>query len=43
MGKAHKQELYCYLEPGSVIVDPWRSFDRKQNEFKVVHYGDTRK
>jgi len=43
MGKSHKQELYCYLEPGSVIVDPWRTFDKKQNEFKVVHYGDTRK
>ena len=42
MGKVHKQELYCYLEPGSVIVDPWRAFDRRQNEYKVIHYGDTR-
>ena len=42
MGKAHKQQLYCYLEPGSVIVDPWRAFDKRTNEFKVIHYGDTR-
>ena len=42
MGKAHKQQFYCYLEPGSVIVDPWRAFDKRTNEYKVIHYGDTR-
>ena len=37
----YKDQLYCYLEPGSIIVDPWRKFN--SSEFEVVHYGNTRK
>ena len=35
-----KQELYCYLEKGSVIVDPWRQYE--DDRYKVIHYGNTR-
>ena len=38
----HIDNLYCYLEPGSIIVDPWRKFDKNTNEYQVIHYGDTR-
>jgi UDPglucose 6-dehydrogenase len=37
----YKDQLYCYLEPGSIIVDPWRKF--KSTEFEVIYYGNTRK
>jgi len=33
--------LYCHLDPGSIIVDPWRKF--KSTEFEVIYYGNTRK
>ncbi len=42
MGKSHKQELYCTLEEGSIIVDPWRSYPKNQKKYKVIHYGNTR-
>jgi len=35
------QALYCYLEKGSVIVDPWRQYE--DDRYKVIHYGNTRK
>lgn len=35
-----KQELYCFLSEGSIIVDPWRKF--KDERYKVIHYGNTR-
>jgi UDPglucose 6-dehydrogenase len=34
------QGLYCIIEKGSIVVDPWRTF--KSNELKVIHYGNTR-
>lgn len=34
------QDLYCYLEKGSVIVDPWRQYE--DDRYKVIHYGNTR-
>ena len=37
----YKDKLYCYLEPGSIVVDPWRKFF--SSDFKVIHYGNTRK
>jgi len=37
----YKDQLYCYLEPGSIVVDPWRKFF--SSDFKVIHYGNTRK
>jgi len=38
----HEDQLYCILQAGSVIVDPWRKFERKSNEYQVIHYGNTR-
>ena len=40
-GEQKEQELYCDLEPGSVIVDPWRQY-KTNNDYKVIHYGNTR-
>jgi len=34
------QGLYCEIEPGSIVVDPWRTY--KNPNVKVVHYGNTR-
>ena len=36
------QELYCYFEEGSVIVDPWRTFNDEKDRYTVVYYGNTR-
>lgn len=36
------QELYVNLEPGSVIVDPWRTYPQDNTNYKVIHYGNTR-
>jgi len=35
------QNLYCKIEKGSVIVDPWRKFP-KSDDLVVIHYGNTR-
>ena len=40
-GAQQEQELYMDLEPGSVIVDPWRQYTT-QKDYKVIHYGNTR-
>ena len=34
--------LYCELDPGCIIVDPWRQFPKDSNYAKVIHYGNTR-
>jgi UDPglucose 6-dehydrogenase len=34
------QSLYCKIEQGSIVVDPWRTF--KSNDHTVIHYGNTR-
>jgi UDPglucose 6-dehydrogenase len=34
------QSLYCTIEKGSIIVDPWRTF--KSDNHTVIHYGNTR-
>ena len=39
-GQASEQKLYCTLEEGSVVVDPWRTFT--SDKYKVIHYGNTR-
>ena len=36
------QELYCYFEEGSVIVDPWRTFNDEKDRYTIVYYGNTR-
>jgi UDPglucose 6-dehydrogenase len=40
-GEQTEQELYVDLEPGSVIVDPWRQY-KTNKDYKVIHYGNTR-
>ena len=40
-GDQPEQELYVDLEPGSVVVDPWRKYTT-QKDYKVIHYGNTR-
>ena len=35
-----KQSMYCEISPGSVVVDPWRTY--KNSEVTVIHYGNTR-
>jgi UDPglucose 6-dehydrogenase len=34
------QNLYCKIEQGSIVVDPWRTF--KSDSHTVIHYGNTR-
>jgi UDPglucose 6-dehydrogenase len=40
-GNKNEQELYCELEDGSVIVDPWRQY-KTNKDYEVIHYGNTR-
>jgi UDPglucose 6-dehydrogenase len=35
-----KDEMYCNIPNGSIVVDPWRKFT--SNDIKVIHYGNTR-
>jgi UDPglucose 6-dehydrogenase len=34
------QSLYCKIEQGSIVIDPWRTF--KSANHTVIHYGNTR-
>ena len=40
-GVTEAQPLYCRIDPGSVIIDPWRKYPRSNN-IRVIHYGNTR-
>ncbi len=40
-GFEEQQGLYCKIEKGSIIIDPWRMFN--STEHQVIHYGNTRK
>lgn len=40
-GEQTEPELYVDLEPGSVVVDPWRQY-RTEKDYQVIHYGNTR-
>src|SRR6056300_206002 len=35
-------KLYCDIEFGSVVVDPWRKFTTDDKSIRVIHYGNTR-
>jgi UDPglucose 6-dehydrogenase len=39
-GFDENQNLYCKIEKGSIVIDPWRTF--KSEECEVIHYGNTR-
>ena len=34
-------QFYFYIEPGSIILDPWRTI-KDVNGCKIIHYGNTR-
>jgi UDPglucose 6-dehydrogenase len=40
-GEQAQQELYIKLEPGSVVIDPWRQYNTNE-DIEVIHYGNTR-
>jgi len=40
-GFDENQDLYCKIEKGSIVVDPWRTF--KSEDVTVIYYGNTRK
>jgi UDPglucose 6-dehydrogenase len=35
-----QQGLYCKIEKGSIVIDPWRTF--AMEDVTVIHYGNTR-
>ena len=39
-GFEESQSLYCKIEKGSIVIDPWRTF--VSDEHLVIHYGNTR-
>jgi UDPglucose 6-dehydrogenase len=41
-GQTEEQGLYCKINDGSIVIDPWRSFITDNKSIKVVHYGNTR-
>ena len=40
-GVTDNQPLYCIIDQGSIIIDPWRKYPTNGN-IKVIHYGNTR-
>jgi UDPglucose 6-dehydrogenase len=42
-GEENEQELYCKLNEGSIVIDPWRQYTTSRTDIKVIHYGNTRK
>jgi UDPglucose 6-dehydrogenase len=41
-GQGHTEVFYYDIQPGSVIVDPWRSVPLDTQHMTVIHYGNTR-
>lgn len=41
-GFQEDQQLYCTLEPNTIVVDPWRTFKTSDSTIKVLYYGDSR-
>jgi len=39
--KLREQTLYCEIEDGSIVVDPWRTYHTNKR-IEVIHYGNTR-
>jgi UDPglucose 6-dehydrogenase len=40
-GFEEQQNLYCTIEKGSIVIDPWRTYSSMDHQ--VIHYGNTRK
>jgi UDPglucose 6-dehydrogenase len=41
-GRTAIQTLYCSIESGSIVVDPWRTYISDDKDVTVIHYGNTR-
>ena len=41
-GDQQDTQPYCKIQPGSIIVDPWRKLPVNMPDITVVHYGNTR-
>jgi UDPglucose 6-dehydrogenase len=41
-GFDEEQNLYCKIENGSIVVDPWRKFKTSNTSIEIIHYGNTR-
>ena len=41
-GVTEEQKLYCEIEDGSIVVDPWRTYTTDNPKIMVVHYGNSR-
>lgn len=41
-GFTQEQDLYCKIEKGSTIVDPWRLYKSNDTDIDVIHYGNSR-
>jgi UDPglucose 6-dehydrogenase len=41
-GEERQDSFYYKIQPGSVIVDPWRTIPLDTKDMKVIHYGNTR-
>jgi len=37
-----KEKFYYDIQPGSIIVDPWRKLKLDTQDITVIHYGNTR-
>ena len=42
-GDVRDDSFYFDVQPGSVIVDPWRRLPLETKDITVIHYGNTRK
>ena len=42
-GVQDEQQLYCSIEDGSIVIDPWRKFASNNDNITVIHYDNTRK
>jgi hypothetical protein len=40
LGKPQTEQIYCDIPDGSIVVDPWRTYEN--NAVTVIHYGNTR-
>lgn len=39
----HTQKMYCEIENGCIVVDPWRQYETSNANIKVIHYGNSRR
>jgi UDPglucose 6-dehydrogenase len=40
LGKEQTEQMYCDIPDGSIVVDPWRTYEN--DAVTVIHYGNTR-